>query len=275
MPLVACLLVLFVKAFGSILGFMSLFSDSAVVLRRLDYSETSQVLVLLTRRHGKVRCIAKGVKRSTRARFAAAIDLLELGDVVWSARPDRPQNLAILTEWKQRRGFSTLREKLTRLYAAQYAAEITSALMEDHDPHEQLFLALVECLEAISQKDEPLPELCRFQRKLLDEIGLMPRTDACTNCGRGLPSDASGQAWFSSHQGGPLCRDCETAHVEKRRVDLSVLRAVQEDAISQTAAGPVFDLLNYHISHLMRAEPHLARFVRPTATHVATGRSKS
>ncbi|MCH7814056.1 MAG: recombination protein O N-terminal domain-containing protein, partial [Planctomycetes bacterium] len=49
---------------------MSFISERAVVLRRVDYSETSQVLVLLTRGHGKVRAIAKGIKRSTRKHFA-------------------------------------------------------------------------------------------------------------------------------------------------------------------------------------------------------------
>ena len=89
---------------------MSLISDKAIVLRRLDYSETSQILALFTREHGQVRVIAKGIKRSTRSRFAVGIDLLELGHVVWSAREDRPQNLGILTEWKQVNAFVGLRE---------------------------------------------------------------------------------------------------------------------------------------------------------------------
>ena len=47
--------------------------DQAIVLGRLDYSETSQVHVLFAREHGKVRAIAKGIKRGTKKRFAAAV----------------------------------------------------------------------------------------------------------------------------------------------------------------------------------------------------------
>src|SRR5215510_10576041 len=99
---------------------MPLLRDSAVVLGRLDYSETSQILVLFTREQGKVRAIAKGAKRSTKARFAPGIDLLDIGSVVISVRHERAEGLATLTEWKQTRSLSGLREKLERLSAAQY-----------------------------------------------------------------------------------------------------------------------------------------------------------
>ena len=79
---------------------MPLEDDDAVVLQRLDYSESSQVLVFFTHRHGKVRAIAKGVKRSTKKRFAVGIELLELGHLVFSTRTARQSALAILTEWK-------------------------------------------------------------------------------------------------------------------------------------------------------------------------------
>ena len=105
---------------------MALISDSAVVLTRLDYSETSQVIVLLTRAHGKVRAIAKGIKRGTKKRFAAGIDLLDVGQVVVSSRYERGPGLATVTEWKQTRSLSGLREKLFRIQGAQYVAEITA-----------------------------------------------------------------------------------------------------------------------------------------------------
>ena len=157
---------------------MALLNDDAVVLRRLDYSETSQIVVMLARTHGKIRLIAKGIKRSTKTRFATAIDLLELGHVVWSSRPDRQRSLSPLTEWKQFNAFVGLRSSLSRLYAAQYAAEITSELTADEDPHPKLFDALVEYLKAVTLSDEPLVPLCAYLRVVLIEIGLMLRGDA-------------------------------------------------------------------------------------------------
>ncbi|MFQ5491439.1 MAG: DNA repair protein RecO [Phycisphaerae bacterium] len=88
---------------------MTSIRDQGIVLRRLDFSESSQVLVLLTRDHGKVRVIAKGIKRSTKTRFGTAIDLLDVGQVVLSVRAPRQEALATLTEWDQSRSLLGLR----------------------------------------------------------------------------------------------------------------------------------------------------------------------
>ena len=241
------------------------FSDSAVVLRRLDYSETSQILVLFTRNHGKLRTIAKGIKRGTKTRFATAIDLLEVGRVVWSARAERQQNLAILTEWKQVRSFAGLRDSLDRLYVAQYAGEVTCELTADNDPHPELFDALVSTLDETAVSDQPLIELCQYQRSLLVEIGLMPRGDACVGCHRALAGSEGANTYFSSREGGLLCRDCESGQAEKRLVRLAVAQAVFGGRVSGPAAAEAFDLLNYHISHLMHKGPKLAEFIVPGA----------
>ena len=255
------------------LGAMPLLTDRAVVLRRLDYSETSQIVVLLTREHGQVRAIAKGIKRSTKTRFAAAIDLLELGQLVWSTRPDRLGSLSILTEWKQTKGFLGLRDRLERLYAAQYAVEITSELTTELDPHPVIFDALVNLLAESCTLSQPLAMLCGFQRTLLIEIGLMPKMDCCVGCGSTLDLQSDQPAYFSSHEGGLLCRNCEPAQVEKRAVPSSAARAVATGQITAEIAVAAFDLLNYHISHLMNKEPKLADFVVPSRIRRQLGTS--
>lgn len=265
---------------------MPLIQDDAVVIGRLDYSETSQVLVLFAREHGKVRAIAKGMKRSTKTRFAAGVDLLDAGRVVISSRTERAAGLATLTEWKQTRCFPGLREKLVRLYAAQYAAEILAHLTEDWDPHPSLFDAFVVTLDVLTHAEDPLPTITRYQTALLTAIGSMPRFDGCVLCGR---SDELGH--FASLEGGTICRNCEPGQIEKREVSarsLDTLRSLcgqddgpilgeQEPCAVQDpdaprrmgmAAAPThlgaFDVLDYHISHLMGRAPALAAFlVRP------------
>jgi len=241
---------------------MGLFSDRVVVLRRLDYSETSQVLVLLGREHGKIRAIAKGIKRSTRQRFAAAPDLLDVGEVVVSARAGTSQELATLTEWRQTVSFGRLREKLSRLYAGQYAAEVASGLTADWDPHPGLYDALVRLLGRLCDATEPLAVVVDYLKLLLEEIGSAPLFDVCVGCDR--PADVRQVLYFSSFEGGLLCRDCEGAHVEKRGVSpagLAVLRGGQTADPSASAAA--FDLLNYHVSHLMGRAPALAAQLLP------------
>jgi DNA repair protein RecO (recombination protein O) len=236
---------------------MSLIHDEAVVLGRIDYSETSQVLVLFTREHGKVRTIAKGIKRGTKARFAVGVDLLDVGHVVFSSHGERSDTLATLTEWKPSRSLWGLREKLFRIHAGQYAAEVTAHLTEDWDAHADLFDALVSTLVALTDAPEPLDLVTRYQFAILDSIGSLPRFDTCVLCDR-----KEDLTHFSSFEGGLICRHCEPGQVEKREISAGTVKAlgasmVHDDHCSQSSGAPagVFTVLNYHIAHLMGREP--------------------
>lgn len=228
---------------------MSSLRASAIVLRQIDYSETSQVLVFYTREHGKVRAIGKGLKRGTKKRFAVGIDLLDAGQIVVYGRHDRA-GLSTLSEWKQTRSWIGLRDSLSRLRAAEYAAEITDGLTEDWDPHPEIHDGLTAVLDEVSEAADPCPGVVRFQWSLLDSIGLLPRFDCCLDCGRG--DDLS---HFSTHQGGMICRHCEARHVEKWEVSHAALQELQ--VIPRSGGHAVCALLNYHIAHLMGRQPRL------------------
>ena len=233
---------------------MSLIADIAIVLRRLDYSETSQVLVLMTREGGQQRVIARGVKRSTKSKPSIGIDLLELGNVTFSRRPGKEDVLATLTEWRQLDTFPGLRRDLIKLYAAQYAAEVTSQLTEVHDPHPALFDALRDLLTTVGattpNDEKPVVALSRFLWRLLTEIGLRPELTRCMNCSRGMEGDKL--IYFSSRAGGAICRDCEPAAIEKRRVAPASLAWLTGDCSGNSPdVRPIFDLLDYHLGHTM------------------------
>lgn len=195
---------------------MPLQKDIGIVLRRLDYSETSQILVVFTREHGQQRVIAKGVKRSTKKKASTGIDLLEQGRIVFSQRPGKEDAMATLTEWRQEESYVHVHRDLYRMYAAQYGAEVTAQLTEVNDPHAMLFDAIVSLLRDLASID-PVAALVQFLWTMLREIGLRPEMSRCVNCGR----DAAGDRMlhFSSHAGGVICRDCEPHVVEKIRID--------------------------------------------------------
>ena len=241
---------------------MALTQDEAVVLRRLDYSETSQVLVFFARASGKLRAIAKGIRRSTKTRFAAGIDLLEVGHVVFSTRSARQAELATVTEWKQSQALTGLRRTLEGLHAAQYAAEVVAGLTEDWDPHPALYDALVGLLQGFCGVDAVIGPLVVFQRTLLHEVGSLPRFESCVSCGR-VPGPGE-PVFFSSFEGGLLCRDCEAAHVEKRQIERASLAVLRGAGGSIRAAAGAFDLFNYHTAHVMGRNPETAAWVRAT-----------
>jgi DNA repair protein RecO (recombination protein O) len=252
---------------------MAAVKDQAIVVRRLDYSETSQVLAFFTRGGGLQRLLAKGVKRGTKKKFATGIDLLERGEVAYLPARRDGGGLGTLTEWRQREIHMGLRSDLRRLYAGQYAAEVTAAMTEEGDPHPELYEAFAGLLGDLNDADRGaagLSLLVGYQRQLLRSAGLWPDLTRCVMCDK--PAPAGRAAYFSAHQGGLVCRACEGGLVEKRLVPAAVLTALREDdpsrdrkgaAAAAGAASGAFELLNYTISHTIGREPKLTRFVIP------------
>ncbi|MCA9250243.1 MAG: DNA repair protein RecO [Phycisphaerales bacterium] len=239
---------------------MAIIKDDAVILRRLDYSETSQVLAVFTRMHGKVRLIAKGIKRSTKDKFAAGLDLLDIGHLTFSARNVRQEALATLTEWVQSQAGAALRDALDRLLAAQYAAFVAAELTEDWDPHPELYDGICNAIRALAEGARPVRTLVAFQRCLLQEIGSFPILDACVGCQR--PTPAQGVLYFSSLDGGLLCRDCESARSEKLELNRDTLGCMINKGDDPDSAIDAFRVFDYHLTHLMgKPNPLLRMFL--------------
>jgi len=218
-------------------------NDQAVVLRLTDYSETSQIVTLFSADHGRLRLIAKGIRRGTRQRFAVGLDLLELGSVAFLPARVAGQ-LATLTDWVQREPFTALRRELVRLYGALYAAELVDMLTEEGDPHPALFAALVAALRQLAGTGPAAAAVPVFQWELSRAIGYAPRLDACVECGR--PFATPGPVYFSATAGGLLCRDCEAPHVEKWQVPWNLVG--QHPAQGHPADW--FRLFDYHLTHI-------------------------
>ncbi|MBO0688766.1 MAG: DNA repair protein RecO, partial [Candidatus Dormibacteraeota bacterium] len=72
---------------------MATYRDEALILRKLDYGEADRILTLLTREHGKVGVIAKGVRRPA-SRLAAVLELFMHVDVQLA----RGRNLDVVTQ---------------------------------------------------------------------------------------------------------------------------------------------------------------------------------
>jgi DNA repair protein RecO (recombination protein O) len=238
--------------------------DLAICLRAVHYSETSQVVTLLTREAGKIGAMAKGSRRPKSA-FDGAIEPFSYGQVIFTAS-DAHDKLATLTEFVQEPRFHLLRTNLSTMHAGLFALELTEGFCEQYDPHPTLFDSLTESLEKLSQchsNTSVLKELIRYQTVLLKEGGISPLLNACTNCGLAMTPDWPG-LYFSSTANGLLCPGCEQSYTEKR--SLSPLCAAILDGTSpiedtsEALLNEAERLLIYHFTELMHRPPKMAKF---------------
>jgi DNA repair protein RecO (recombination protein O) len=243
--------------------------DQAICLRAVNYSDTSQVVTMLCREHGKVAAMAKGSRRPKNA-FDGPIEVFSSGTMVFVLK-DSGGPLASLTEFSQQPLFRRLTSRLSTLNAALFAAELTEAFMEEHDPHPALFDKLIKFLETVQDSaDEPTvwAWLILYQIRLLEETGIAPAWDRCINCSASLEikkrqGAARPAIYFSSRNNGLLCSACETAFVEKRTLDWKVVAALQSPArlpkLDFETLKQTERLLIYHLTELMHKPPKMAK----------------
>src|SRR5262245_43223652 len=143
----------------------------AIVLRVVEFSESSCVVTLFTEDFGKIGALAKGAKRP-KSPFEGALDLLALVRIVFLRKSS--DALDLLTEGKLERRFRSAQRDLARLYAGYYIAELLAELTERGDPHPALFQAADRALLEIDHDAPLLETIVRFELLALREVGHLP-----------------------------------------------------------------------------------------------------
>jgi len=111
-------------------------TDRAICLRTTDFSETSQVLVMLTRDSGVVKLLAKGSKRP-KSKSGGRIDLFSEGECTYA--PAKSKDLSTLMEFTETAGHVDLRSDLDRLNAGMMMLELAGSMLAEGDPQPVAF----------------------------------------------------------------------------------------------------------------------------------------
>ena len=178
---------------------MSSEKATAIVLRVVEFSETSSIVTLFTREFGKISGLAKGARRP-KGPFDAALDLLCMVRLVFLRKSSGA--LDLLTEAKLERRFRPRGRDLSSLYAAYYVAELLNELTDEYDPHPPLFDAAEETLRALSTEGSVAAAVLRFEMTALRVLGHLPSLSTCADCG--TPVEARERLHFGLLAGGVL-----------------------------------------------------------------------
>ena len=181
---------------------MSLYRDEGVVLRVQKLGEADRIITLLTKRHGRVRAVAKGVRR-TRSKFGASVEPFSHVDLQLYAG----RNLDIVVQAESLTPYgSTLVGDYGRYTAGTAVLETAERLTaEEREPSLRLFLLVVGALRSLSQRD-PSMVLDAFLLRAMSVAGYAPALTECARCGAPGPHRA-----FSVPAGGTVCPACRPA----------------------------------------------------------------
>lgn len=227
------------------------------MLRTQKLGEADRIITLLSREHGRVRAVAKGVRRTT-SRFGARLEPFSLVDV----QIHLGRSLDIVTQ------VETL-EPYGRAFGGDYALYTTATAMAEtaerlteveNEPATQQFLLLVGALHALAVR--PLPPtlvLDSYVLRSLAVAGWAPSFSHCAGCGRPGPHRA-----FNVAHGGAMCAPCRppgSAAPAPETLDLlgALLSGDWTSAVAteerhwREASGLVSAHLQYHLERSLRS----------------------
>lgn len=199
---------------------MALYKSEAIVLRSDPFGEADRLLDLLTPFDGRMRAVARGVRRPTSRLAGAVLPFTHCRLLLWQGRSLDGVNQAEVI-----RSFRSLREDLGRLAAAIYACELAVELIPEGPGGERdasapfrLLLVTLELLDADCRVDLAL-RYCELH--FLSLAGFRPNFQRCVLCGTSLAT----AAYFDAAAGGCLCEGCRDGSA--RRLSPEALAAAR------------------------------------------------
>lgn len=243
---------------------MNLYRDQGVVLRTYKLGEADRIVVLLTQGEGKVRAVAKGV-RKTKSRFGGRLEPFSHVDLsLYRGRGE----LDTVTQAEVIHSFRGLREDYDRVTAGAAMLEVVDQVAQEREASLRLYLLLLRALRALdSGPRDPSVVLDAFLLKLMALEGYRPAVQECAVCGGGGPF-----VRFSAVRGGAVCGRCRTGEesvLDRGTVALmaellggDMERAAQAEpaAVPRREAGTlVKSFVEYHLDRRLRSYPLVAR----------------
>lgn len=230
----------------------------AVILKGYDYGEADRILTLYTPTRGKVRAIAKGV-RKTKSRMSGHVDLFMRSSLMIA----RGRQLDIITQAETVEAYGALRVDLWRSTWAHYVSELIEGFTVEEQANYPLYVLLTETLKRLGNAAQPELAVRAFEMRLLSLVGYRPQLFRCLNCDSAIEP---GGNRMSIRMGGVLCPACSAADASARTITdeaLKIVRNLQahEDMIVGMSGVPdeagfeVERFMQEYIVHRLEARP--------------------
>lgn len=180
---------------------MALYKTEGIVLRSGELGEADRLITLFTQLNGKVRAVARGVRR-TRSRLVGSTQLFTHGRYMLF----EGKSLDTISQGEIAHAFLGLREDLSRMAYASYFAELLDRLTEEGEAHPPLFELVSGAFGLLCTAARPGDVARAYELKLMSLLGYRPVLESCVGCGGRL---GDGTIRFSVEGGGILCPRCQ------------------------------------------------------------------
>lgn len=234
---------------------MALYKDRGIVLSGFRLGEADRVLGILTLSHGKVRAVAKGVRR-TKSRIGGRLEPLTHVDLVIYAG----KNLDTVTSVEIIDSFRSIHRDYGRLTVASSMAEGAERFSQEHEPCELLYKLLLAGLREVDANPPTPLLLTGYLLRLMEISGFAMLLSECAGCGAPPPHSR-----VSLGAGGVVCASCDAASFGVSTATVAMLDALSRSRMAEAnafeadpglvreASGLVLRFVEYHLDRRLRS----------------------
>ena len=181
-------------------------TTTGIVLSRRDWRESSRLVTFIAPDTGRLRAVARGVRKLTSG-VGPALEPVTESEIVFStsARSD----LAQIRSAEVMEYFGSLRRSFIRLALASALCELVEGTLPEAEPAAEVYEHLRDALVHIEAADDghAVNWFWRSLVLLATDIGYAVQFDSCSVCG----AETDDLTGFSLAEGGPVCSECEAA----------------------------------------------------------------
>lgn len=205
-----------------------------IVLKSIDFRETSKITTFFTKDDGKVTGVLKGIRKDHK-KFGSHVDRFTVNDIMYYQY--RNSDIHLVSHCDLKQFFLPIRQDYRRSIAANYALELVNTIMPAEHSNRKVYDLMLDYLNSLETIKDIDKLVHTFQIKILLYSGFSPHLDSCVKC----ENKIKGRARFSMMSGGLICPDCPTTETSFSLISkgtiASILHIEQSDWLKTMRLG--------------------------------------
>lgn len=239
---------------------MANYKAKGIILKRSNFGEADRLLTIFTDRFGKIKAIAKGIRKQS-SKLSGHLEPFCLSSLVIA----EGRNFDIITESEIINCYFSLRNDLSQTNISYYISELVDKFTAEKEKHEDIFELLKKTLENIniSNKEILLPY---FELNILAAAGFYPELHKCLKCSQKI---TMGENYFDFEEGGLVCGDCKSRGQKVSDEGVKLLRlflkhdisVINRIKLSEKQEKELGEIVKKYLKHIHQFEFNSSRFI--------------
>jgi len=237
---------------------------SGIVLKGTNFGEADKILTVFTERMGKVKVLARGV-RKIKSHLAGALEPFILSNLLLY----EGKTFYSISGAEIVKSFPNIHDNIEKIARVFFLGELIDSFITSDEKSTEIFELFVESLENLETEERDLL-LLSFQLKIVEAAGFKPELYICVHCKEKI---TQGQNYWDNTEGGVICQSCQQKFNHGQKItdsSIKLLRFIEknklgtidrlkEDAIIQKETELI--LRNY-VSVILEKELKSERFLK-------------